>query len=35
MTESEMKKLGEMGKERQALEEEKNVGEIRKKYFVQ
>lgn len=35
MPEEDMKKLGEMGKEREEKEEEKNVGEIRKKYNVQ
>ena len=34
LPELEMKKLGEMGKERKLDEEEKNVGEIRKKYHV-
>ncbi|MEK7501609.1 MAG: HD domain-containing protein [Patescibacteria group bacterium] len=35
LSELEMKKLGEIGKERKVEEEEKNVGEIRKKYHVQ
>lgn len=35
LPELEMKKLGEMGKERKLDEEEKNVSEIRKKYHVQ
>ncbi len=35
LPENEMKRLGEMGKERKMEEEEKNVEEIRKRYHVQ